>query len=78
MEDYLGNGTMICGAGFILSGLWALVLARWNLGETKLERLGLIRLSPKVNKIITFAFGIILIICGILIVRFAIINPVLP
>jgi len=66
---------MVCGAGFILGGIWAMFLAYWNLGKTKLERLGLIKLSPKVNKIVTYIFGIILIIYGILMVRFGIVNP---
>lgn len=78
MENYSGIWTTICGTGFILGGIWALVLSRWNLGKTKLERLGLIKLSPKVNKIITYTFGIILIIFGILIVRSGFIVRTIP
>jgi len=68
MENYSIIWTMICGSGFMLVGIWAFVLAHWNLGKTKLERLGLIKLSPKVNKIITYIYGIVFVIFGILIV----------
>ena len=78
MENYSSVWTIICGTSFIFGGVWALILARWNLGRTKLERLGLIKLSPRVNKIITYIYGIAFIIFGILIMRFAIIKPALP
>jgi len=78
MENYSSTLTIICGAGFVLGGLWAFLLARWNLGKTKLEDFGLLKLSPRTNKIITILLWIILIIFGILMVRFGITNPTLP
>ena len=78
MENYSSTGTMLCGSSFILCGIWAFVLARGNLGKTKLESIFIIKLSPKVNKIFTYILGIVFIIYGILLVRFGIINPTLP
>jgi hypothetical protein len=78
MENYSSAGTMMCGTYFILCGIWAMVLARGNLGKTKLESIFIIKLTPKVNKIFTYLFGIALIIFGILMVRFGILNPTMP
>jgi threonine/homoserine/homoserine lactone efflux protein len=53
--------TIMCGCLVILGGIWAIILSRNPIRNR-------LRLSAKANKIVTFLFGAIIVIFGVLIV----------
>ena len=75
MKNYSSTGTTIMGFIFILCGMWAIILTSNLASRNILHR---IKLSAKAKTIISYLLGVLMIIWGIIMVKFGLTVKAIP